>query len=472
MPRTHFIGIGGAGMSGLAEILLERGESVSGSDLESSAKTNELTAKGALVQIGHSAEHISDDITSVVYSSAVRADNPERIEAERRHIPILRRAEFLGVLTSGIPTIAVAGTHGKTTTASMIAHILIQAGLDPLVAIGASVAELGGKNARAGSGKIAVVEADEYDKSFLTLRPHIAVITTLEAEHLDIYADMNDLGNSFVEFTNNYDDAFPGGYAVVNIDERMIRDLLPRINKKIVTYGIRSDEAKYRVRNIELQGSSSSSMILRAGKEVTTMTLQVAGVHNIANALASIAVAEILALPLETTLASLNEFRGARRRMERIGETRGILVFDDYAHHPTEIRAVLSALRSGYRGKRICAVFEPHTFTRTRDFADEFGKAFAETADELIVVPIYPARENPIDGVTSDLIYESSLREGMRSVRLAASLEEAAQCAASSREDGDIIITLGAGTITTIAPKILALIESTQQKKKLRVTSA
>jgi UDP-N-acetylmuramate--alanine ligase len=461
MQHVHFIGIGGAGMSGLAEILLARGVAVSGSDLVRSEKTDELKKQGAKIFIEHDAKHITDDIDTVVYSSAVRnSGNPELAKAEELGIRTIRRADFLGELTRDIPTVAVAGTHGKTTTSSMIAHILIESGLDPLVSVGAKVQELGGKNSRAGKGNVAVVEADEYDRSFLALHPYIAVITTLEAEHLDVYKDLADLEETFISFANARDNSKEQGYAVVNIDEPSIRNILSKLEKKIITFGVSSEEAKYKAKDISVHGLETRATIVRGGETLGELLLSVPGEHNIKNALAAIAVSDALAIPFDRAKTSLASFRGAERRAEVIGEAGGILIIDDYAHHPTEIRATLSALRKGYPGRRIIASFQPHTFTRTRDFAEEFGKVFGDLSDELLLLDVYPAREKPIAGVTSDLILRSYNRRAE-----IVPLEELPAKAAGIARSGDIILTIGAGTITEAAPKILAKLKENQKKK-------
>lgn len=456
MQHIHFIGIGGAGMSGLAEIALARGISVSGSDLSDSSKLKELKRLGAKIHIGHKASHVSSDVDVVVYTSAVKkADNPEFIAATNRGIRLVRRAEFLAELTHGLQTIAVAGTHGKTTTTSMIAHVLMHSGLDPMVSVGASVFELGGKNARAGSGSLAVVEADEYDRSFLALEPFIAVLTTLEPEHLDIYRDLADLQNAFVQFSNA---GSPQGTVIVNIDEPALRTILTRLGKKIVTFGVASEEAKYRAKEIHLDGLQSTSLIYRSGSVAGRLELPVPGEHNIKNALAAIAVAESLAIPFEIAAEALSTFRGAERRGQVIGEAKGVLVIDDYAHHPTEIEATLKALRTGYPGRKIIAAFQPHTFTRTRDFATEFGTVFAKWADELLLLDIYPARETPIAGITSELILKAARSAGLKRSSIVASISELPSAIIGDASAGDIVITLGAGTITEAAPHILKAI--------------
>lgn len=458
MQHIHFIGIGGAGMSGLAEIALARGIAVSGSDLSDSAKLKELRKLGAKIHIGHKASNVPAETDVVVYTSAVqKSDNPEYAAAVERQIRCVRRAEFLAELIHSLQTIAVAGTHGKTTTTSMIAHILLHAGLDPVVSVGASVFELGRKNAHAGKGNLAVVEADEYDRSFLALHPFIAVMTTLEAEHLDIYRDLADLQDTFVQFANAGSQL---GMVVVNIDEPALRSILPRLTKKIVTFGIGSEEAKYRAKNVSLDALHSTSTIFRGGSPAGTLTLSVPGEHNIKNALAAIAVAESLAIPFEMIAEALSQFRGAERRAQVIGDANGILVIDDYAHHPTEIEATLKALRTGYPGRRILAAFQPHTFTRTRDFAAEFGQVFAAYADALYLLDIYPAREKPIEGVTSELILQSARAAGLDRSQIVHSLNELPVAIGGDATAPDIVITLGAGTITEAAPAIKSYLRS------------
>lgn len=465
MQHIHFVGIGGAGMSGLAEIALARGSKVSGSDIQDSAKLRELKKLGAEIHIGHRKTNISPKVDLVVFTSAVKSsNNPELEEAERLNIRTVRRAEFLGELTSGMQTIAVAGTHGKTTTTSMIAHIMLEAGLDPMVSVGASVFELGGKNAHSGTGSLAAVEADEYDRSFLSLKPYIAVVTTLEAEHLDIYSDLSDLQNTFVEFVCNGSEQT--GIAIVNIDEPAIRAILSRFNKRIVTFGIRSDEAKYRAIEIELDGLNSFSTITRGTEPIGTLALTIPGEYNIMNALAAIATAESMAIPFEIAAKALSTFQGAERRAQVIGEVNGVLVIDDYAHHPTEIEATLTALKNGYPGRRILAAFQPHTFTRTRDFAKDFGAVFARLADAVYLTEVYPAREQAIAGVTSKLIFTAATTEGLKSIRLVAELNELPTMIAGDVIKGDIVITFGAGSITEQAPKILQAIRQRSNGSK------
>ena len=458
-------------MSGLAEILLMRGIVVSGSDTARNKKTDELASLGATISIGHDAKNLGDTDT-VVYSSAIDPENVERLEAEQRGIRIVRRAEFLGEIIRDHMLIAVAGTHGKTTVTSMIASVLIEAGLDPLVLVGASVKELGGKNSRAGAGKIAVVEADEYDRSFLALGgSYIAVMTSLEAEHLDTYGDVESLKDAFVQFANressevhrtsgldilrNGNQASPNGFAIVSIDDPMLREITPRLRKRIVTYGIDSPETKYRASDLSYTAQRTRATLVRSGESSGEIELRVPGKHNMLNALAAIAVADVLSIPLDITLRALKRFGGAERRFEVIGETNGVLVIDDYAHHPTEVRATLTTARHIYPERRIIACFQPHTFSRTRDFAEAFGEAFAANADVLVLLDIYPAREEPIVGVTSALIKEAAKKAGLQEIYSASGPNKLPAFLSGIAREGDVILTIGAGTITEAAPVIL-----------------
>jgi UDP-N-acetylmuramate--alanine ligase len=459
MKRVHIVGIGGAGMSGIAEILLARGVKVSGSDVTLSERTTSLASLGAIITEGHRAENVAEDVDLLVYTSATDLNaNPEIDAAKMRGIRIVRRAEFLGELVQQQRTIAVAGTHGKTTTTSMIAAVLLEAKLDPTVVVGGTVAELGGKNARAGSGNLAIVEADEYDRSFLALKPYIAVLTSLEPEHLDIYKELDDLKDAFVQFANHYESEATRGFAVVCIDEPNLRAITPRLEKRMVAYGVSSPEAKYRATNLTYKGAHTSATIWRGSEVIGELELKVPGEHNVKNALAAIAVGELLAIPFETTRRALKKFIGAERRFQILGEAGGVTVVDDYAHHPTEIRATLTAARNTFPGRRIIACFQPHTFTRTRDFADAFGEALAEGADRIFLLDIYPAREQPIAGITSELILKAAKTgDPNKGVELL-TLEDLPARIQSVISKGDVVLTLGAGTITEAGPKILSLL--------------
>ena len=441
-------------MSGLAEILLLRGVAVSGSDVAATKKTEGLESLGAKIWIGHDAKNI-EGADVVVYSSAVTPDNVERVAAIHQGARLVRRADFMAELLADRTLIAVAGTHGKTTVTSMIASILIEARLDPLVVAGASVRELGNKNSRAGAGTLAVAEADEYDRSFLTLKPYIAVLTSLEAEHLDIYGDVDSLKDAFVQFANQGPSTFQTGFAVVCIDEPSLREITPRLLKRIVTYGLNSTETKYRAIDLHMTPLRTHATLVRAGEAVSELELRVPGTHNVKNALAAIAVADVLSIPLDITLRALKHFRGAERRFDLLGEAGGVIVIDDYAHHPTELRAALSTARALYPGCRIVACFQPHTFTRTRDFAEDFGKVLAELADVAVLLDIYPAREAPIEGITSQLIVDSARANGATELYSAAQPSDLVSVIGTLARAGDVVLTLGAGTITDAAPEIL-----------------
>ncbi len=455
-------------MSGLAEILLLRGVSVSGSDLAPNKKTAELEALGASIFIGHDAKHVEGSDV-VVYSSAAASDNIERNAAATLGIRQVRRAEFMAELLKEHTVIAVAGTHGKTTVTSMIASIFIEARLDPLVLVGASVPELGNKNSRAGSGKIAIVEADEFDRSFLALSPFLAVMTTLEAEHLDIYGTIESLKDAFVEFANQ---GPSNGYAIVCLDETVLREITPRLKKRIVSYGIHSPEAKYRARDISIARSKTRATVLRGSEVIGELELRVPGEHNIKNALAAIAVADAFAIPLERSIHALKRFGGAERRFQTIGEAGRTVVIDDYAHHPTEVRATLATARALYPEQRIVACFQPHTFTRTRDFAEMFGEVLASMANVTVLLDIYPAREEPIEGVTSRLIAEAARSAGIKELHETRMPSDLPNVLRGIVQEGDVILTMGAGPITDAAPKIVEMLNERMPVSAQEIDSA
>lgn len=439
--HIHFVGIGGIGMSGLAEILLQQGFRISGSDLLASENTEHLERKGAIIYYGHDAAHI-EGADVVVYSSAVDPrTNPETQAASERGIPVLRRAEMLAEVARLKYCLAIAGTHGKTTTTSLCGLVLIRGGLDPTVIVGGRLRGLGGSNARLGRGQWIVVEADEYDRSFLSLLPTIAVVTNIEEEHLDIYADRQDILEAFTRFANSVPFY---GLVVACVDDDGVKELLPRLSRKVRTYGL-SPQSDVRARRVRLAERSASFEVFAEGELLGTVTLRVPGLHNVRNALAAILVGLQLGIPFETIREALEEFTGVYRRFEIVGERDGVLFVDDYAHHPTEVRTTLQAARHGWDRRLVC-VFQPHTYTRTRDFAGEFGKAFEE-ADVLIVTDVYPAREEPIPGVTGELIAQAARRSGHRAVYYAPTLEEAAHVASSLLQPGDMLLTLGAGSI-------------------------
>ncbi len=454
IKKIHFIGIGGIGMSGIAEILLDQGFSVTGSDKQLSEITERLEKLGAKIYEGHSPEHIEPDVDVVVYSSAVKMDNPEVQEAIRRKIPLIRRAEMLAELMRLKYGIGIAGTHGKTTTTSMVGLILIEGGFDPTVIVGGVLRDLGGTNARLGHGNFIVVEADEFDRSFLQLTPTIAVITTLEPEHLDCYGSVEELKNAFIDFANKVPFY---GFVVLCLDEPMIQDIMPKIKKKIVTYGLNA-QADVQAIDPEFSGRKTSYTLIYKGKDYGRINLQVPGIHNIKNSLAGIAVGMELGIEFEKIKKAVERFRGVYRRFEIRAEVNGIIVVDDYAHHPTEIRAVLQAAKDGWK-RRVVAVFQPHLYSRTRDFYLDFGRSFFN-ADVCVLTDVYPAREEPIEGVSGKLIADAARDFGHKDVHYVPNKMELADYVLGLVKSGDMVIFMGAGDITKICGEFIKKLES------------
>ncbi len=445
VSHIHFLGIGGIGMSGIAEILLSQGFTVSGSDAARSETTDYLASLGARVFIGHAAEHIAG-ADAVVYSSAVKTDeNIEILTARENAVPIIRRAEMLAEVSRLNYCLAIAGTHGKTTTTSLCGLTLIKAGYDPTVLVGGRLRGLGGTNARLGKGDWTVVEADEYDRSFLQLLPTVAVINNIEAEHLDIYGTEDEVKKAFIEFANKTPFY---GFTALGLDDAGARSILGEIGKKIVTFGL-SPHADYRAVNIMQSEKNSRIEVFGRGEPLGDITLQVPGLHNVRNLMAAVAVGREIGISFDAIKEAAQEFTGVYLRFEILGEADGILVVDDYAHHPTEVRAALSAARAGWK-RRIVAVFQPHTYTRTRDFYREFAQAF-DDADILIVSEIYPAREKPIEGISGAMIAETARKFGHRNAHFIAEKAEIEQTLRDVLREGDMLITLGAGDIYSIA---------------------
>lgn len=443
--NIHFIGIGGSGMSGIAEILIAQGFKVSGSDMAQSETTEYLASLGATIFIGHSPENIRN-AEVVVYSSAVNInENPETLAALAHNIPIIRRAEMLAEVARLNYCLAIAGTHGKTTTTSMVGLILMKAGFDPTVLVGGRLRGLGGTNARLGKGDWTVVEADEYDRSFLQLSPTIAIINNLEAEHLDIYSSLDDIKEAFVEFANKTPFY---GFTAVGLDDVGVKDILPLIKKKVVTFGL-SPHAEFRAVNINASQRTTTCTILHNGNTLGELILNIPGLHNIKNALGAIAVATQLGIDFPIIKQAIGEFTGVYRRFEIKGEQNGVLVIDDYAHHPTEVRATLAAARAGWQNRRIVCVFQPHTYSRTRDFFKDFALSF-DDADVLIVLDVYPAREKPIEGITGELIAKTARQSGHRNVHYIADKKDAPEFLKTVLAEGDILMTLGAGDVWKI----------------------
>jgi UDP-N-acetylmuramate--alanine ligase len=454
--RVHFVGIGGIGMSGIAELLANLGYDVSGSDLKRSDVTARLeTACNVRVHEGHAAAHVGDaDV--VVYSSAVRPANPELVEARRRGVPVIPRAEMLAELMRLKFSIAVAGSHGKTTTTSMIALVLERAGLDPTAVIGGRLSAFG-SNARLGRGQYMVAEADESDRSFLVLWPSIAVVTNIDDEHMDAYGRFEDLQQAFVDFANKV--PFYGS-VVACLDDQQTAAILPRIGRRLVTYGLDA-AATVSATDVELGsfGGRCTVVVRRDGAEhcLGRLDIPVPGRHNLQNALAAVAVAECLEIEFGQVAAALAEFRGAERRFQRVGEARGVLVVDDYGHHPTEIAAVLAAARVALN-RRLVVAFQPHRYSRTARLMDSFGEAFSE-ADEVVLTDIYAASEDPIPGVTADALAESIRRRALRPVSVVKTLDELVPLLAAHARPGDAVLTLGAGSIGTVGRRLLRLLE-------------
>ncbi|HVO31815.1 MAG TPA: UDP-N-acetylmuramate--L-alanine ligase [bacterium] len=452
VKRVHFVGIGGIGMSGIAEVLLNLGYQVSGSDAKTSDITDRLKEMGAAIFVGHAADNIQGaDV--VVTSSAIRPDNPEITEAQRKNVPVIPRAEMLAELMRMKDGIAVGGSHGKTTTTSMIATILAEAGMDPTAVIGGRLDRFG-SNAKLGKGDILVAEADESDGSFLLLTPMIAVVTNIDAEHLDHYGTMDDLFRAFRDFANKVPFY---GLAVLCHDHPNVQRILPEIRRRYVTYG-RSVQAEYRATDVKLGAFGSEFTVWRGGFIRGRAKLKIPGVHNVDNALAAFAVAEELEIPPEVTMHALATFGGVRRRFETKGIVNGVRVVEDYGHHPAEIRATLAAART-LEPRRIVTVFQPHRFTRTRDLFGEFMSSFNES-DALVLTDIYAAGEDPITGVTSERLYEGIRDHGHRDVRYIADKNLIPDAIAAELKEGDLVLLLGAGDVNKLAQPLLDRLKS------------
>ncbi|GAB4325801.1 MAG: UDP-N-acetylmuramate--L-alanine ligase [Candidatus Zixiibacteriota bacterium] len=450
IKRLHFVGIGGAGMSGIAEILHASQFAITGSDMSDSETIAHLRGIGISVHIGHDAKHV-EGADVVVISSAVTAENPEVIAAHEAGIPVIRRAEMLGELMRLKSSIGIAGTHGKTTTTSMIGHIIMEAGLDPTVIVGGRLISHDA-NAQFGQSEYLVAEADEYDHSFLCLHPTVAVATNLEEDHLDCYRDLADLQDNFVEFFARV--PFYGA-VLTNADSPALSAIVDRIRRRHRTFGF-SEEADTRADALELMPRRSSFDLWHDGKKLGRIEVNLPGRHNAENALAAAAVALEIDIPFEAIRDGLKSFKGVGRRFEVIGQERGITVVDDYAHHPTEVDAVLRAARTWLDRKgRLIVAFQPHLYSRTRDFYKAFADALSE-ADGLILAPIYPAREAPLPGVTSAMI-KSAVSERVCPIgcHLAEDLDDVVERATAWAQPGDLVMTVGAGTIYRCAPAIV-----------------
>ncbi len=451
--HIHFVGIGGIGMSGIAEVLANLGFRVSGSDQKKSEVTAHLEELKVEVTEGHDAANVGDAHV-VVRSTAVRDDNPEIIEARRRMIPVIPRAEMLAELMRMKPyTVAVAGSHGKTTTTSMVATVLGIAGLDPTFVIGGIVRSYRA-NARLGKSELMVVEADESDRSFLMLTPMIAVVTNIDREHMDYYHDMEDLRRCFADFVNKV--PFYGA-AILCLDDPHVQAVIPKVERRRITYGL-SAQADISAHDIQFDQSFGSGFTVLSGVDVLgKVTLRVPGKHNVYNSLAAIAVGLELDVPFDTIAHALSEFSGADRRFQFKGEEKGVTVVDDYGHHPTEIKATLSAARVAAPNRRIVVMFQPHRYSRTNDLMDEFASAF-NNADVLFVTDIYAASETPIEGINAEVLTGRIKSYGHKNAEYIGALEGAPQTLREYVREGDLVITLGAGSVHRAGDQLLALL--------------
>jgi UDP-N-acetylmuramate--alanine ligase len=446
--RIHFVGIGGSGMSGIAEVLINQGYTVSGSDQKRSATTDRLAGLGSRLAVGHAAENLAD-AQVVVISTAVRSDNAEVVEARRRGIPVIPRAEMLAELMRMTYGVAVAGSHGKTTTTSMVALVLDKGGLDPTVVVGGRLGVLG-SGARLGRGEFMVAEADESDRSFLKLSPTLAVVTNIDREHLDTYKDLADVQEAFLGFVNKV--PFYGA-AVLCLDDGPVQDILPRIERRVVSYGV-SRQADVSARDVQLLPAGSRYTAAAGDTVLGPVELAVPGMHNVLNSLAAVAVGLDLEVGFADIQAALASFTGVDRRFQLRGEAGGVLVVDDYGHHPTEIRATLETLRGRAGSRRTVVLFQPHRYTRTQHLWDEFCRAF-HLADLLLLADIYPAGEDPVAGISAESLAAAITSKGHRGVVYAGDLKTAGERLATEVRDGDVVLTLGAGSVWTAGDDLL-----------------
>lgn len=455
VKHIHFVGIGGIGMSGIAELLCNLGFKVSGSDLKKSSVTERLEALGAKVFEGHATENI-DEADVVVFSSAVSEDNPEIVAAKKKGIPVIPRAEMLSELMRLKPySVAVAGAHGKTTTTSMIATILGHAGIDPTTIVGGVVDTLG-SNARLGQSDWFVVEADESDRSFLMLYPTISVVTNIDREHMNSYKDIDDVVRCFTDFVNKV--PFYGA-AVLCLDDPNVQAMIPQVKRKRVTYGL-TVQADFSAHEIQYNSNFSSSFTVYKGTQALgKINLPVPGKHNVYNALAATAVAIELGIDFETIAEGFKTFKNASRRFQIKGEISGIMVVDDYGHHPTEIMATLDTAKRSSEERRTVVIFQPHRYTRTQDLMNDFARSF-NNADVLFVLDIYPASEQPIEGVNSKVLTEKIKQFGHKDANYIGDIENALEKILERLQEGDLVITLGAGNVTKLSEQILEALKA------------
>ncbi|MBA2340514.1 MAG: UDP-N-acetylmuramate--L-alanine ligase [Pyrinomonadaceae bacterium] len=458
IQHVHLVGIGGIGMSGIAEVLVNLNFRVSGSDLRRSSVTERLQSLGVEFSEGHAAENVGQAHV-VVRSAAVRDDNPEVMEARRRLIPVIARAEMLAELMRlKALTVAVAGSHGKTTTTSMIATVFDTAELDPTVVVGGVVESLK-SNARLGKSDLMVVEADESDRSFLMLQPTIAVVTNIDREHMDNYLDMEDMRDCFTDFVNKV--PFHGA-AVMCLDDPHVQAVMPKVKRRRLTYGL-SAQADVSAHGVRYDRPFGSSFTVWRGTEVMgEIELHVPGLHNVYNALAAVAVGFEMELKFDVIAEGLKAFTGVGRRFQFRGEEQGVLIVDDYGHHPTEIKATLAAAKIGSQGRRMVALFQPHRYSRTKDQMDDFARSF-NNADVLLVTDIYAASEDPIENVTAERLVEVVKLYGHKDARHVGALDDAAKILADEVREGDVVITLGAGNVYRAGEQLLELLRGRRE---------
>jgi UDP-N-acetylmuramate--alanine ligase len=451
--KIHFVGIGGMGMCGIAEVLANMGYRVSGSDMNDTEITRHLTQIGCTVKQGHRADNLGEaDV--VVVSSAIKGYNPEVEAARARQIPVIPRAEMLGELMRMKYGIAIAGAHGKTTTTTMLHTVLMAAGFDPTAVIGGRVNSLGLANARWGKSDYLVAEADESDGSFLTLSPTLAVVTNVDAEHLDHYGTFDNVKRAFTDFCNRVPFF---GMSALCLDNAGVQAILPNLIKRYTTFGI-SSQATYRARNIRHDGLITRFVAWRRADELGEVALPMPGTHNVLNALGVLAVADFVAIPFEVYSRALSQFEGVARRFTVRGEVGGVTVVDDFGHHPAEVRATLSGAKAAFAGRRVVAAFQPHRFTRTRDQLDEFARAFHD-ADEVAICDIFAAGEKPIEGVSSEVLVRLAREAGHPAITYIPRREDLAAWLDAQARPGDLVITLGAGNIQLVCNEVIALLE-------------
>jgi UDP-N-acetylmuramate--alanine ligase len=446
------IGIGGAGMSGIAEVLLNLGHQVSGSDLKETLVSKRLESLGATIYYGHDRKHVQD-VDVVVYSSAVTVDNPEIAAAREKVIPIIPRAEMLAELMRMKYGIAVAGTHGKTTTTSLVTSVLAEGKIDPTVIIGGKL-NICGSNAKLGQGDFLVAEADESDGSFLKLSPTITVVTNIDTDHLDFYQDLESLQRAFEDFNNKIPFY---GVNILCLDDGNIQNLIPRLKKRYLTYGLNT-QADYQAREIRCEGLSSKFQVVYHGEHLGEFVLRIPGVHNIQNSLAAIAVGRELGLEIINIQKGIEEFRGVERRFQIQGEAEGIIVVDDYGHHPTEIKVTLNAMKQVWADRRLVVVFQPHRFSRTQILFKDFLTAFYQV-DHLVLIDIYPAGEKPLKGVNAKALFQGIKDHGHKSVVFCSDTEEAILHLIKELKPSDVVLTLGAGDVWKVGSELLQRLE-------------